>query len=238
LALAAVALAGCGADESSAPARPGSTTTIATTAAKPPPPVVVPLRRTLIAALGDSITAGAPLWDPDPAMQGQMPEQLNPQSQYEYWARRRLGPKAHFRNCGVGGETTAQVRRRLDACARGAQVLIVQGGINDIVRGLPVAKAAANLAAMVRRGRELGLRVAIADVLPWNNGYPSADPAIRALNRRIHALARRQHVRLLRFHDTLEDPARPGRMREEWTIDGDHPSVIGYRLLGEVVVLP
>jgi lysophospholipase L1-like esterase len=40
-------------------------------------------------------------------------------------------------------------------------------------------------------------------------------------------------VPLLPFHDTLEDPDRPGRMGEEWTSDGDHPSVEGYRRLGE-----
>jgi lysophospholipase L1-like esterase len=42
-------------------------------------------------------------------------------------------------------------------------------------------------------------------------------------------------VPLLPFHDALEDPERPGRMREEWTSDGDHPSVEGYRRLGELV---
>jgi lysophospholipase L1-like esterase len=40
-------------------------------------------------------------------------------------------------------------------------------------------------------------------------------------------------VPVLPFHDTLEDPQRPGRMRAELTADGDHPSVAGYRLLGE-----
>ena len=39
---------------------------------------------------------------------------------------------------------------------------------------------------------------------------------------------------VLAFHETLEDPERPGRMREEWTSDGDHPSVEGYRRLGEL----
>ena len=38
---------------------------------------------------------------------------------------------------------------------------------------------------------------------------------------------------VLPFYATLEDPDRPGRMKEEWTSDGDHPSVEGYRLLGE-----
>jgi lysophospholipase L1-like esterase len=86
---------------------------------------------------------------------------------------------------------------------------------------------------MVRRGRALGLRVALADVLPWNNGYPAADPHIRRLNGLVHAWAGREHVLVLPFYATLDDPKRPGRMPERLTADGDHPSVEGYRLLGE-----
>jgi lysophospholipase L1-like esterase len=113
-------------------------------------------------------------------------------------------------------------------------VLIVQGGINDIAQGRDVENAARNLRAMVRRGKELGLRVALVDVLPWNNGWPDAEPRIRRLNALIAEMAREENVPLLPFHDTLEDPERPGRMRQEWTSDGDHPSVDGYRRLAEV----
>jgi lysophospholipase L1-like esterase len=111
----------------------------------------------------------------------------------------------------------------------------VQGGINDVAQGRPVEQAAENLRAMVRRGKELGLRIALADVLPWNNGWPDAEAEIRRLNALIAMVARAENVPLLPFHDTLEDPDRPGRMRAEWThADGDHPSVEGYRRLGEV----
>ena len=123
---------------------------------------------------------------------------------------------------------------RLEECVPGADALVVQGGINDIAQTRSVEKAAANLRAMVRRGKELGLRVAIADVLPWNNGWPDTEPRIRELNELIAELARDENVPLLSFHDTLEDPDRPGRMRADWTSDGDHPSVEGYRRLGEV----
>src|SRR5204863_8880454 len=98
--------------------------------------------------------------------------------------------------------------------------------------------AAAALQRMVRRGLELGLRVALADVLPWNNGWPGAEPAIRQLNTLVHAIGREAGVPGLPFHATLEDPERPGRMREEWTDDGDHPSVEGYRRLGELAFRP
>jgi lysophospholipase L1-like esterase len=143
-------------------------------------------------------------------------------------------PRLAFRNCGVYGERTDQILQRLEVCAKGAAVLVVQGGINDIAQGRGVDDAAANLRAMVRRGKELGLRVLLADVLPWNNGWPDSEPKIRRLNELIGDVAREENVKLLPFHDTLEDPHRPGRMCEEWTSDNDHPSVEGYRRLGEL----
>jgi lysophospholipase L1-like esterase len=88
---------------------------------------------------------------------------------------------------------------------------------------------------MIRRGKDLGLRVLTVDVLPWNNGYPRAEPEIRRLNELIRELAAAESVAVLPFHDTLEDPERPGRMRPEWTDDGDHPSIEGYRQLGDLV---
>ncbi len=123
---------------------------------------------------------------------------------------------------------------RLEECVPGVDALVVQGGINDIAQKRSVEDAFADLRAMVRRGKELGLRVAIADVLPWNNGWPDAEPRIRELNALIAELARDESIPLLSFHDTLEDPDRRGRMRADWTSDGDHPSVEGYRRLGEV----
>jgi lysophospholipase L1-like esterase len=181
--------------------------------------------RLVVAAVGDSITEGSPGYD---ARHGGDQE-----SQWEHWAA-QANPRVEFRNRGVYGERTDEIRARLEDGVQGADVLVVQGGINDIAQGVDVDIAAANLREMVRRGKELGLRVVVADVLPWNNGWPAAEPEIRRLNALIAELARAEDVPLLPFHDTLEDPDRPGRMREEWTSDGDHPSVSGYRRLGEL----
>jgi lysophospholipase L1-like esterase len=152
---------------------------------------------------------------------------------WDVWAA-QADPRLEIRNCGIHGQRTDEIAARLDDCARGADVLVVQGGINDIAQGRGVEGAAENLRAMVRRGKELGLRVLLVDVLPWNNGWPDAEPKIRRLNALLAGVARDEGVPLLPFHDTLEDPDRPGRMRGEWTSDGDHPSVAGYKRLGEV----
>ena len=191
-----------------------------------------PRATTLVATLGDSITAGSPGYDPDPRQRDTLGFGADEKSQWQYWAH-RAHPDLEFRNCGVYGERTDEIAVRLDECAKGARMLIVQGGINDIAQDRPVESAAANLRRMVERGKQLGLPVAITELLPWNNGYPQANPPIRRLNGLIHEIARDEHVRVLPFYETLEDPQQPGRMREEWTSDGDHPSVEGYRLLGE-----
>jgi lysophospholipase L1-like esterase len=175
-------------------------------------------RPIVVAALGDSITEGSP------GLRG-----------WDVWAVRADG-RYEIRNCGIYGQRTDEIAARLDACARGADVLVVQGGINDIAQGSDIRTAAANLRAMVVRGKELVPRVALADVLPWNNGWPDAEPKITRLNELIAAIARDEQVPLLSFHDTLEDADRPGRMRDEWTHEGDHPNEAGYRLLAEVVL--
>jgi lysophospholipase L1-like esterase len=191
-------------------------------------------RTITVVAYGDSITAGNPGWDPDPERRALEDPGDDERSQYLYWAA-QADPRIRFRNHGVGGERTDEIRGRLDAAgALDADVLVVQGGINDVVQGRAVDLAASDLTAMVRRGKEGGLGVVLANVLPWNNGWPDADGPIRALNDLIREIGAAEGVRVLPFHETLEDEERPGRMRPEWTPDGNHPSVEGHRRLGEL----
>jgi lysophospholipase L1-like esterase len=187
----------------------------------------------IVAALGDSITAGSPYWDPDPTVRASIGARLDERHQWGYWAERAY-PGIRVRNHGVYGERTDQIAARLDDALVGADALVVQGGINDVVQRAPTAAILANLHGMVRRGLAAGVHVAIANVLPWNNGHPARDPAIRELNAGVAALAASERIELLDFHATLEDPARPGTMRDDWTAEGDHPSLAGYRRLGEL----
>lgn len=177
----------------------------------------------VVACLGDSITEGSPYWD-------SRTRAGDPQGQWQYWAGLR-DPELTFANHGIWGQRTDEMALRFDAAVEAADVLIVQGGINDIAQGRAVPDAAASLRGLVERGLVLGLRVAVCDVLPWNNGRPEHRAAIDRLNASIRTFG----VPVLPFHDTLEDPEAPGRMRPEWTHrDGDHPSLAGYRRLGEL----
>ena len=72
----------------------------------------------LVAALGDSITAGTPYWDPDPEIRATIGPELDERHQWGYWAE-RANPGIRVRNHGVNGERTDQIAARLDARARG-----------------------------------------------------------------------------------------------------------------------
>jgi lysophospholipase L1-like esterase len=234
LCLGAVAVGGCGEDDGGATVGAGTAST--------PDPTVNPTPRpqsgdVAAAALGDSIVAGSPLYDPDPAVQKRIGARLDPRSQFEHWYV-AAHTRYTLRNCGVFGERTDQIAQRLEGCAKGARVLIVQGGINDIAQDRPVQDAADDLRSMYAAGKRLGLKVYGAEVLPWNNGPPAAAAQITQLNRLIHAAADAEGVPVFPWHRALEDPAAPGRMRADLTDDGDHPSVAGYKRLAGAMRLP
>ena len=185
----------------------------------------------VVAVAGDSISAGSPLWDPDPAVRGRIPAP-DERSRWQWWAA-EADARLEFRTTAVYGERTDEIGRRLDLVLAGADVLVVQGGINDVVQRRPPGDAAGDLETMLERGRAAGLELAVADVLPWNNGDERAARAIERLNDLILQLAANAGATLLPFHDTLAAAADPHRMRAGLTDDGDHPSIEGHRLLGE-----
>jgi len=231
-ALIAALLAGCGGDGDPAAPEPSETTKAAEDGGS-----------IAVAALGDSITSGSPLYDPDPEARAALGFGDDERSQYEYWASaadRSLG----FDNCGVFGERTDEIAQRLASCADGADVMIVQGGINDIAQALAsgpdaaleaARNAAANIDGMLAEAEEMDLEVAVANVLPWNNGQPVAAEPIIQLNEDIAEIAKRRGVAVLDFYGALEDPDAAGLMAPDLTDDGDHPSIDGYRILGELV---
>lgn len=176
----------------------------------------------IVAVVGDSISAGSPLWDPDPVVRATI-ERPDERSQWQWWAAGD-DPQLEFRTRAVYGKRTDEIAYFVDDVVDGSDVLVVQGGINDVVQRRPVDDAARNLAAIVEDGRRLGLPVVLADVLPWPRGDERAARDIDRLNELIDAIP---DVTRLRFHDTV------ARLDGRWSDDGDHPSVDAHRLLGE-----
>ena len=216
LVAALAALSACGGSGSSTPAEPE-----------------VPV----VAALGDSITAGAPGWSPNPNLRAAIESRgrLTRSSQWEYWADRATDGAYRFRNCGVEGDRTDEIEARFARCTAGADVVVIQGGTNDLTQGRSVAAAAANIQDIVRRAQDAGLRTLVTTIPPINGRYATWAAVVRRLNARITSLAQDDGVSVIDFFGLLEDPRRPGHMPARWTADGIHPTVEGYARLGRAV---
>lgn len=115
---------------------------------------------TVIAAFGDSLTAGYGL-APDQAF----PVQLAKALKAEGYAVRVI-------NAGVSGDTTAGGKARLDwVLGDKPQVVILELGANDALRGVDPAETESNLDAMLTRLKASGARVLLAGMLaPPNLG--------------------------------------------------------------------
>ncbi|MCR6495357.1 GDSL-type esterase/lipase family protein [Thermomonas sp. S9] len=78
-----------------------------------------------------------------------------------------------FRNASVSGETTAGGRSRIDAelARTRPDIVIIELGANDGLRGLPLEQMGANLGGMIGRSRAAGARVLLVGLqLPPNFG--------------------------------------------------------------------
>ena len=136
-------------------------------------------------------------------------------------------PRLRFAVRAVYGKRTDEIAAWLDEAVEGVEVLVVQGGSTNIAQGPQVADAAENSprwpdapgARPARRRRER----------PRNNGWPGAEAPIRELNAQIATL--RAGAALSR---DAGGPEAAGPDARTWTSDGDHPSVEGYRRLGEL----
>ncbi len=142
----------------------------------------------VIWAFGDSLTAGYGL-APAQGFTAQLQAALA-----------QAGTPATVRNGGVSGDTSAQGRARLAWGLRGLGIapdlVIVELGANDMLRGLPVAQARANLdAILVELGRR-HLRVLLAGMKASPN--LGAD-YVRGFDEIYPALARCHRVALYPF---------------------------------------
>ena len=124
-------------------------------------PVTGPERRIL--AFGDSLFAGYRL-DADEAY----PARLEA-------AMRARGINARIANAGVSGDTTAAGLQRfeftLDAQETPPEMVVIELGANDLLRGLPVEAARDNLASMIEIAQQRGIDVLlVALAAPPNLG--------------------------------------------------------------------
>ena len=142
----------------------------------------------LVLAFGDSLTAGYGL-KPNESF----PVQLEA-------ALRKGGQPVRVRNAGVSGDTTAQGKARLNwvlkSLGRKPDLVIVQLGGNDMLRGIDPAQTRANLNGILAELKRQKIKVLLAGML----APPNMGSAYRAKFDALYpALAKQYGVRLYPF---------------------------------------
>ena len=176
-----------------------------------------------IAVLGDSLTAGFGLPKEDA-----FPARLEA-------ALRAEGHAWQVIDAGVSGDTSAGGLARLDwVLADEPEIVIVELGANDGLRGLPTDRMEANLDAILARTRNAGSTVLLAGMRAPANFGPDYEAAFRAVYER---LAARHGVAFYPFF--LEGVAMEPGLNQE---DGIHPNAAGVaeivrRILPHVVAV-
>ncbi|MGI9176166.1 MAG: arylesterase [Rhodothermales bacterium] len=214
LALASL-LTGCGSSE------PSGTSTSADEAGQtdtaPPPPSGSTAPTILV--LGNSLAAGYGLDDPDQAFPGLIQQKID-----------SLGWDFRVVNAGVSGETTAGGLSRIDWLLRQeVDVLILELGGNDGLRGIATEATRENLQAIIDRTRDRYPDVQV--ILAGMQIPPNLGQAYTTRFRDLYpALAEAADVHLIPF--LLEGVGGVRRLNQG---DGIHPTAEGQRIVAENV---
>lgn len=169
-------------------------------------------RAPVIVAFGDSLTAGlgVPASQTYPAL---LEQRL-----------KREGYNFRVINAGVSGDTTAGGVRRVDWALRlEPEIVILELGVNDAMRGQTLAGIRANLDQMIARFQAAGARVLVAGMrLPPNYGDRYAED----FHRLYGEVARAHNAALIPFF--LDGVAADPHLNQA---DGIHPTGEGYAIV-------
>lgn len=194
-----------------------STDRLASGTADPKPLVTPNITSTSpkIVALGDSLTAGFGLAEPE---------------SYPYLLQQRLksdGYDYEVVNAGVSGDTSLGGLERADWVLGqdNVEVLILELGANDLLRGMPVSKMKENLAKIIQKAKAKRVKVLLCGMLApptmgsdYQRDYTNAFPD----------LADEYKVEFLPF--LLDGIAMKKELNQA---DGIHPNADGTKIMTE-----
>jgi acyl-CoA thioesterase-1 len=170
----------------------------------------------VIVALGDSLTSGPG---------------LTPGQTYPALLEQRLsaaGYRYRVINAGVSGDTTSEALPRFnDAIVPETRIMILALGINDGLRGVPVATVERNLATMIERAKARNISVLLCGMeAPPLGGFGYSVDFHRMYTR----LSERYDLPLVPFF-LLRVAGNPDLNLD----DQFHPNAAGHRVIAESI---
>jgi len=186
-----------------------------------------------VVALGDSTTAGTPLFrsplEAPPDGDG------DPHSQFAWWLM-AARPDWRVLNRGVNGERSDQIAARFDrdVLAERPDAVIIIAGVNDVYQGRSVATVTSVLRDLYDRAARAALPLVAGSIVPYNTASPAACQAMRAINAWIEAEADRDlnltYVNTRAAAASANDPDRLASSPDDL-----HPDIDGYRRMARVL---
>jgi acyl-CoA thioesterase-1 len=145
----------------------------------------------------------------------------------------RQGYRYRVANLGFSGDTTSGGLGRIQSAIElRPELVILELGGNDGLRGIPVSSSKANLEAMIQSLNRAGIRTVLAGMtLPPNYGAEY----IRAFEKMYRDLAGQYHLTLIPF--LLVDVWTHIKEHPEWmNKDGIHPTAAGNKVVADTVM--
>lgn len=182
----------------------------------------------VVAAIGDSLTRGYRMRDPyavDPRVP--YPAQL------EMLLRMKLkGRQVFVVNAGENGDLTDGMSRRFgyDVASERPDAVVVWGGINDLGHARQPEHVMENLARLYELCIEIKATPIACTLTPTRH----TSSAMRRLNDMIKAHASEKGIILADLYPALAD--EEGNLKKEFSDDGAHLTVEGYRRVAETVL--
>lgn len=186
-----------------------------------------------IVALGDSTTAGTPLFlsplEAPPDGRG------DERSQFAYWLM-QARPDWVVLNRGINGERSDQIAERFDrdVLAERPDAVIIIAGVNDVYQGRPAAQVTPVLQQMYDRAASASIPIVAGSIVPYNTATSAANAVMREINRWIQDQpATFPHVRYADTRAATAAADDPDRLAG--SPDGLHPDIDGYRRMAEAL---
>ena len=185
-----------------------------------------------VVALGDSTTAGTPLFKSP--LESPPDGDGDRRSQFAYWLT-EAHPHWRVLNRGVNGERTDQIAARFDRDVLSAHpdVVIVIAGVNDVYQGRSAERVIEQLRAIYDRAAGAGIPVVAGSIVPFNTATAGQNAAMRAINDWIGRQARDRRLFFVDTRAAVADPANPDMLAG--SPDGLHPDIDGYHRMADAL---
>ncbi len=137
-------------------------------------------------------------------------------------------------NAGIGGDTAAGMRARLDrdVLVFKPQQVTLSVGVNDAARSVPLAAYQADVEAILDRLQAAGVRVCL--LTPSTVGDPETEARVQAMGDVVRALARARELPLADVHAAMLRAQEAGTVVLE--TDRIHPNFAGHRAMARAVL--